>query len=427
MEAAFGPATVRRTIGGSFSGRHNSLNLIRLVLATVVLVDHSVGLGGVVLWNFNQTSIGTIAVAGFFGISGFLIAGSAVRNGPWRYLWQRFLRIFPGLWVCLVVTAFVIGVIAYLHHPIAHCGLRCYFGARHGPFRYVYRNALLPSAKLHQFSIAGTPRDVPLPLQWDGSLWTLFYEFLCYLGLMALGLLGFLRRRVVTLAAFVVLWGAIFVITLHHSFDLSFNIVTHPLLMNLMKFAAVFMMGAVIYLYREVVPDSGWLALACATIFIVGLWLPDGVTSAGVRNPLFWFTASGLFTPLIAYPLLWLGIHLPFQKVGARNDYSYGVYIYSYPVAQLLAVFGLQRWGIGVFVALSVVATAPLAVLSWWLVERHALRLKRVALPGTRRPPASHPQDVYGPEALDVDSTPVAVVEGPRPVHPTVVPGAVEA
>jgi peptidoglycan/LPS O-acetylase OafA/YrhL len=380
---AVAPTLGRRTIGGSFSGRHNGLNLIRLVLATLVLVDHAFDLGGWSLGTLNLTNVGTISVYGFFGISGYLIAGSAVRNRPGRYLWQRFLRIFPGLWVCLAVTGLLLGIVAYLHAPLAHCGLSCYFSAPDGPFSYVYRNALLPNAYLYQFSIAGTPRGVPAPGIWDGSLWTLFFEFLCYLILVAFGLAGLLRRRAVTLVAAVVLWGSIFVITLNGRFDKVFSIFHNANAMNLMKFAAIFLVGAVIYLYRDVVPDSGWIALACGIGYLASLFLPNGGFPF-TRNPIYFFTASDLFAPLVAYPLLWLGIHLPpgLQKIGARNDYSYGVYIYAYPASQMLAIFGVQRWGVAVFVILSALLTAPLAVGSWWLVEKRALSLKRVGAAG---------------------------------------------
>ena len=40
--------------------------------------------------------------------------------------------------------------------------------------------------------------------------------------------------------------------------------------------------------------------------------------------------------------MIWLGIHLPLARVGAKNDYSYGLYIYGYPVSQLLVVWGLN-------------------------------------------------------------------------------------
>jgi peptidoglycan/LPS O-acetylase OafA/YrhL len=90
------------------------------------------------------------------------------------------------------------------------------------------------------------------------------------------------------------------------------------------------------------------------------------------------FTDSGLLTPLIAYPLLWLGIHLPFQKVGSRNDYSYGAYIYAFPVTVLLAIWNVQRWGYPVFILLCIAGTVPFAVASWWLIEKRALSLKRL-------------------------------------------------
>ena len=131
------------------------------------------------------------------------------------------------------------------------------------------------------------------------------------------------------------------------------------------------MVGAVIFLYRERIPDSGWLALLCAMLFSAGLWLPG-------EFPMSAFTQSDLLTPLIAYPLLWLGIHLPFQKVGSKNDYSYGVYIYAYPVTVLLAIWHVQRWGYAVFILLCVAATVPFAVGSWWFVEKRALNQKRI-------------------------------------------------
>ena len=78
--------------------------------------------------------------------------------------------------------------------------------------------------------------------------------------------------------------------------------------------------------------------------------------------------------------MIWLGIHLPAQRIGARNDYSYGAYIYGFPVTQLLVIWGVWRWGTVPYALMSVLATVPLAVGSWWLVEKHALRLKRIGL-----------------------------------------------
>ena len=106
---------------------------------------------------------------------------------------------------------------------------------------------------------------------------------------------------------------------------------------------------------------------------LIGLALP-----LGNRIPAFTLTSTDLTAVFLVYPLLWLGIHLPFQKVGSRNDYSYGVYIYAFPVQQLLVIWGFNRWGYWAYALLVVVVVAPFAVASWWAVERHALRLKSV-------------------------------------------------
>ncbi len=367
-----------RTIGDGFSGRHNSLNFLRLVLAALVVYDHAVGLGGFgQIWTINDNSVGTLAVYGFFGISGFLIAGSAARNGSWRYLWQRFLRIFPGFWVCLILTALVFGVLNVLTDPLPHCGLSCYFSGSNGPFPYLYRNWLLPSPILQQVKITGTPYHVPFGLAWNGSIWTLFYEFICYLLLLGLAVAGFLRRRLVALVAAVSMVALTFVITFTPKLDHEFNGFHHQLLLNVIRFTAIFLVGSVLYLYRDKVPDSGWIALVAFALFVVGMLFPNGGLH-GARNPMYAFTDSTLLAPVIAYPMLWLGIHLPFQRVGARNDYSYGIYIYGYPVSQLLALWGAQRFGFPFYLTSVLAVTGLLAVGSWWLVEKRAMSLKRL-------------------------------------------------
>jgi peptidoglycan/LPS O-acetylase OafA/YrhL len=361
----------RGEIGEALSNRSNSLNFLRLVLALTVLVSHAIGLGFGLDPSVNHTPTGTIAVYGFFGISGYLIAGSAIRNHAGRYLWQRFLRIFPGFWVALVLTAFFFGLIGWLSpgeyrlvgfiaHGDSHCGVSCYLGARNSPFDYVLSNGLL---KINQPLIAGTA--------WNGSLWTLFFEFLSYLFLLALAMAGFLRQRIWTLATTIGLWAIVTAITFIPSYAERFSSPAYGFAMDFLKLTTIFMVGAVIFLYRDRIPDSGWLALLCAVVFTASLWLPG-------EFPMWGFTPSDLLAPLIAYPLLWLGIHLPFQKIGSKNDYSYGLYIYAYPVTVLLAIWHIQRWGEAVFVLLCIAATVPFAVGSWWFIEKRALNQKRM-------------------------------------------------
>ena len=300
------PRAKRCTVGASFSGRHNSLNFLRLVFALLVVVSHSFVGHFVDPTQLNQTSIGTLSVYGFFAISGYLIANSASHNSLGRYLWQRFLRIFPGFWVCLVMTGFFFAAIGWFSQPHRrHCGFTsCYIGSPTGPFQYVYRNLFLV---IHQSTIANTPQGTGWTFAWNAPLWTLSFEFLCYLLLAGLALVGLLRRRqvVALLAGF--LWAC----------ELILFLVDPPITYDNWAFFSltlIFFAGAVLYLYRDRVPDSGYLALGCAVLFLASPWLPIGKVSTLFRSNI---GPPQVLAPFIVYPVFWLGIHLPFQKVGA--------------------------------------------------------------------------------------------------------------
>jgi peptidoglycan/LPS O-acetylase OafA/YrhL len=133
----------------AFDPRRNSLNFIRLVLAVAVLLDHSGPLGGFANGanHFFQVAFRAVnPVYGFFGISGYLIAASAGRNRTGRFLWQRFLRIFPAFWVCLIVTSFGFGLVGWYYSnslAVTHCGLYCYAMEPNGPLGFIFHNSWL--------------------------------------------------------------------------------------------------------------------------------------------------------------------------------------------------------------------------------------------------------------------------------------------
>ncbi len=355
----------KRMVIDAFDPRNNSLNLMRLIMAVMVVASHSIDLGLFGKdWIGRRATIGQIAVFGFFGISGFLIARSAESNSTGRYLWQRCIRIFPAYWVCLIVTAFGIAFLGWWHvghlfHLPTHPST--YFHAPNGPFDYVLHNWFL---KIDQYAIISTV--------WNGSLWTLFYEFLCYLLLGALALTGLLRRRLVVLALFLGVWCIEAACTIHRPWQSTTGATGTNDPKIFLELSVVFLAGTLIYLYRDQIRDSGWIALACITGVVVSLWLPFGGNKPAVT-----LTSTELFAPLLAYPVLWLGFHLPWTSVGSKNDYSYGVYIYSYPVAILLGPYGMADHGYPLFFAMSMLCTIPLAVASWWLIERPALKFRR--------------------------------------------------
>jgi peptidoglycan/LPS O-acetylase OafA/YrhL len=366
-----------RRLDQSFSPRNNSLNFLRLVLAAAVVFSHSIILGAFGSETIlGKTTLGTVAVYGFFAISGFLIARSASRNHVGRYLWQRFLRIFPAFWICLVVTAFLFGTIAWFdRNPTlsSSCGLHCYLNEPGGPIGYITNNLFL---HVSQPTITNTlPNGIFRPV-WNGSLWTLEFEFLCYLLLAVAAVIGLLRRRWWLASIALVLWLAEIIITAVPSFADDFSPSHNWYVMKLLAFVPIFLAGALIHAFQDKLPDSGVLALGSAALFLLGLFIPIG---QGV--PVATMTSLDLTAVFLAYPLVWLGMHLPLNRVGAINDYSYGIYIYAFPIQQLLLLWGLNRWGYVPYTALTFVALVPFAVGSWWLIEKRALRLKGVQLP----------------------------------------------
>jgi peptidoglycan/LPS O-acetylase OafA/YrhL len=334
------------TISGSafsarFEPRRNSLNALRLVFAALVIVSHAWPLGG-----FGpdpspaRQSLGHWAVLGFFAVSGYLIAASRVRGGFGSFLAARLLRIYPAFLVCLLAVAFIA---APLSTALTPGNWTPSAGAT-----YVVHNALL---KIEANTVGGTIPHAPYGPAWNGSLWTLFYEFLCYL---LIGVLLSLPRRwrgPVVAAAFAVtaVGGQL---TVHRTGTVA----------DFLSLAPVFLAGSLLFLYGDRVPMSWPLGVAALVLTPV----------AGELN-----VVSSIGAPVIVYACFWLGIVLPLQKVGHRNDISYGVYIYAYPVEQLVAAAGWNRHGVGLYIVLSILFTLPLAAASWFGVERPALELKK--------------------------------------------------
>lgn len=347
---------IRNTFAETFRPENNSLGLLRLVFALFVLMKHAYFLGG-----FGDTPLegsGFPTDAGQFGVACFFVLSGALVTSSWdrsrdalRFLRQRFLRIMPGYWGCLVLTALVLGPVAW--GVEGHGSLSDYFKSSPTPAGFIGKNAALLQG---QSDLARLFAHNHQPFSVNGSLWTLKWEFLCYLGVLGLGMTGLMMRfRWLTglIAAValinVVAWppGSIFGL-----YYLSERDVLLPIW---------FFTGATFYLFRSYIPRSAVLGVACWML----LWV--GGRAVG------WAIVSALFLP---YAIFWLG-SLPLARgFGERVDLSYGIYIYSFPVQQILVSAGLPRFGIWAFALVSLAATAALAGLSWFFVERPALRLK---------------------------------------------------
>lgn len=340
------------------SGRDNNFNLIRIFAALAVLVSHSypLSLGGNAAQPLSSSlgiTLGDVAVDIFFFTSGFLVTASLLaRRSVGEFLRARVLRIYPALWVMLVLVVCCLG-------PALSTLPASRYWSDTQTLEYLVRDALLFTGI--RYPLPGLFAANPYPNAVNGSLWTLLYEVRLYIALalawaalrwMAADSRSLFRRAAVAVA----------VLSCAAQLLLQWRGIHGWASIRLSSF---FFCGAAFQVLRErVVLRPAWLALTLGLLGGAALW--------------------GHRPFAVAYELLlgWLVLHLAYlpsgtiRRFNALGDYSYGVYIYAFPVQQTLAYL-LPRIGVASMMLASAAVTLAFAACSWHWVERPALALKR--------------------------------------------------
>lgn len=339
------------TIGSALAGRDNSLNAVRLVLAAAVILAHSWTIGGYGDTIFHW--VGANSVNGFFALSGFLIAGSRLRHDFRHYITRRAQRILPGFWVCLVVIALFFAPLGALLSGVSWNPGEA--------LAYIRNNAglVIVDREIGQ-TLAASPEGA----NWNRSLWSLMHEFIAYIvcGVL-LGVLWVRRNLALAAGAVVAVLPLAYVAV--PDLDGPAHMVNDSLRLLSFYFA-----GVLAYALRHRIRTSHAVAgLAAVTVLAAG------------------FTSETLLHAATPIPLTYLLLHVGSTwrtRIAAEEDASFGLYIYGYPVQQLLAMLGLGTllpvWG---FALASMALTFPLALASWRCVEKPAmgLRLARARIP----------------------------------------------
>ena len=326
-------------------GRDNHFNLIRLLAAAGVFVSHAwpltLGKGSPEpLATTLGISLGTVCVYVFFAISGFFITKSFDQNkSRIRFILARALRLFPALAFNLSLTVIVAGLVLTSASPEVFWS--------EAP-KYFLRNLTL--AKL-DYDLPGVFNDAPFGNAVNGSLWTLFYEVICYTCVFLIGLTGLLRKTPVFSVGVVLALSGCFAIA-------SFPV--RPELALLAKLASPFVIGMSLYVLRECIPIHFGLAVGLVGVAILThesvLFLP-------------------CFLLALSYGVFWVGFAkhpmlLLYNKLG---DYSYGFYIYAFPIQQIAVSQGATTPLQNIIYAFPV--TLLCSVLSWHFIERPAISL----------------------------------------------------
>ena len=356
-----------RVLADAFDPRENSLNALRFVFAALVAFGHCAHLAvRQKIPHLGSVVASQVGVDGFFAVSGFLITRSWLRvPEARRYLMKRCARILPGFWVALVFTAFIATPLIWiaLHHTLD--GFTALGPA--GPAHYVLVNSLL---WIRQWDIHG---GLVQEGGANGSLWSLFPEFVAYLGVFALGMAGRLRTRSVLVPAIglvpvgLLLWATIDLGSFHATVSGS------PLFHDSLRVGVVFIAGMILCLWQDRVVMAWPLAVAAVIVVVIASHVEAYELVAALP---------------IAYIVLWLGTTLPFTRFGVTHDLSYGLYLYAWPVMQVLSLTFVVHSSAIPFSIACIAISCALARLSWTFIEHPAM----VRWGGRRPQPRPAPQ-----------------------------------
>jgi len=343
------------TIADRARHRDNNFTLIRLIAAYAVLFAHSYGLAlgrpgqdAVTRWvkMWWGQSLGELAVTVFFVVSGFLVGGSYLhRNNALTFVEARVLRIFPALFLAVLLSVFVVGWYAttmdkidYLRSPVI--------------WDYVRHNLWLLGGVKYQLPgvFEGNPRTSAV----NGSLWTLPLELRMYIMVLILGVVGILKRQ--HLFNFL----AVALVLVFLAKEKSW-LTLPPLYSKHLYLVVAYIVGMFLYVNRKHIPLNVVVLTTVVTVMLVfhdtSLWMPVKIMGLG-------------------YVLLFIALHpaVRLPNLDRWGDISYGVYVFAFPIQQLI-VKDVTRSPLEVLLY-STLVVVPLSMMSWHFVEKPALRLK---------------------------------------------------
>jgi len=344
---ALRPKLQMKRVSDFVSSRENNFDFIRMIAAVSVLFSHSYPLTygendnePLFILTKCQTDFGIIAVNIFFIISGFLVTQSFIRKQTLAdYFRSRILRIFPALIVMILLIVFVAGPL------LTTLSVREYFYSNE-TYRYLTMMYVFNDSEVQ--NLPGVFEKNPFHDTINGSLWTIRYELTCYIALPAV-LLLFRKRPVASL----LLTAAVILIALNSFFGPGYLIIS---------FFTCFLSGSIFYLLRKKIPLHWFIAVCAAGLLI---------TSVPLR------ILSYTFPWLAGYLVIYLALipKTSLTKFGKYGDFSYGIYIWAFPVQQVVAQ-SHSSYGSYFNAIVSFPFVLILAILSWHFIEKPSLRLK---------------------------------------------------
>ncbi len=331
----------------------NNFDFLRLFAATLVIFSHCyplllgiTNLDPFTLLNYSEITLGTLAVFIFFIISGYLITISWKKD-PFldNFFLKRILRIYPGYIVVIFGTSFFLGVI------LTNLSIFEYFK------NFDYIGFIYNFSILKQVYLPGVFQNNPVPDAVNGSLWILFWEFKMYVLIALLGFFGFLNKKIITLL--IIVYSLVW-----YSWDMKLLFIQNNIILNhlLSPNPVYFLIGSFFALRNEKAYDYR-IAIFLLIAWIIALKSIIFVPFSFIALPYIILTFAHTKIPLI-------------NKFWIFGDFSYGLYIFAFPIQQTIVMIAGKHLTISTFFISSFFITLGFAIVSWKMIESNALKLK---------------------------------------------------
>lgn len=335
----------------------NNFDFIRIAAAAFVLIGHSSDVllntplspdPGKWLFGFSMQSLGVLI---FFIISGYLVTQSFENKKNWlQFFAGRVLRIFPALIVVVVLSVFVLGA------AVTTLSLSDYFS--HPLTKQYFHDMTL--YRMYYY-LPGVFEGNPIGGSVNASLWTLPYEFTCYLYIALAGISSLISSKWTSLILFVIYFIA------YIFYESQINRIIIPIIGIDFKTFFIpflyFLAGSLFYKFKDAIRFNKYGILVCLAIVI--LYKLELVHHQFMIPVLSYLVIAFAFSKAIKL-----------HTAGKYGDFSYGLYLYAFPVQQLIVYFLPVELDLWMMMILSLIVTLPFAILSWHIIEKPALKLK---------------------------------------------------
>ena len=335
---------------------NNNFDFLRFIFALLVVISHAYTLSGENVNNQflyqitdGQIELSNIGLNGFFILSGFLIFKSLEKSKNLLvFFWKRFLRIFPALFIMLLITLLVL---SFAYNDYILISLNRDF------YTYLPRNLTLYYL---QFSIKGIFENNPYPNTINGSLWSISYEFTMYI---LLSTLIFFRKSSKLVALLLFISFVLLFIGYNFYYDRFAGIIFYSMIgKHFFNLGAFFIGGSLLAALKfEKFESKRLLLLGVFTVLLLAVYFDFYNYVKHIVLTLF-IILTGLI------PIR----HI--DKFGRIGDMSYGIYIYGFPVQQTLMYF--FKFNHIQLLIISVLISILFGYVSWHFIERKMLKFK---------------------------------------------------